>query len=128
MPYSRQGSALPLVFNTRDEVLHTRLKKPIAPLFSLSNVLTLERFVDRTISELFLQFDRRFAGDQPVCFDMGDWLQIFAFEVMGTMTFSRRYGFLEQGKDSEGLLGAIWNFMKTAAPVGRMRCRRLMYF
>ncbi|KAJ5212811.1 uncharacterized protein N7498_004457 [Penicillium cinerascens] len=99
MPYSRQGSALPLVFNTRDEVLHTRLKKPIASMFSLSNVLTLECFVDRTISELFLQFDRRFARDQPVSFDMGDWLQFFAFE------------------DSEGLLGAIWNFMKTAAPV-----------
>ncbi|KAA8647973.1 hypothetical protein EYZ11_005654 [Aspergillus tanneri] len=117
MPYSRQGSALPLVFNTRDEALHKQLKKPIAPLFSLSNVLTFEHLVDQTLTVLFSQFDQRFARKQSIPFDLGDWLQFFAFEVMGTMTFSRRYGFLEHGQDAKGLLIAIWNFMKTAAPV-----------
>ena len=116
MPYSRQGSALPLVFNTRDETLHKKMKKPIAPIFSLSNVLTFEKFVDQTLELLFAQLDQRFAGRQTP-FDLGDWLQFFAFEVMGTMTFSRQYGFLEKGCDDNGLLGAIWNFMKTAAPV-----------
>jgi hypothetical protein len=116
MPYSRQGSALPLVFNTRDETLHKKLKNPIAPIFSLSNVLTFEKFVDQILELLFTQLDQRFAGCQTP-FDLGDWLQFFAFEVMGTMTFSRQYGFLEKGCDDNGLLGAIWNFMKTAAPV-----------
>ncbi|EAQ84780.1 hypothetical protein CHGG_08794 [Chaetomium globosum CBS 148.51] len=116
MPYSRQGAALPLVFNTRDEALHKKMKKPIAPIFSLSNVLTFEKFVDQILELLFTQLDQRFAGRETP-FDLGDWLQFFAFEVMGTMTFSRQYGFLEKGCDGNGLLGAIWDFMQTAAPV-----------
>lgn len=95
------------------------LKKPIAPIFSLSNVLTFEHFIDNVLGLLFKQFDSRFI-QQNTTFDLGNWLQFFAFEVMGTMTFSRQYGFLEQGHDGKGLLTAIWNFMKTAAPVSML--------
>ncbi|KAI8633672.1 cytochrome P450 CYP4/CYP19/CYP26 subfamily [Xylariaceae sp. FL1651] len=116
MPYSRHGSAQPLVFNTRDETLHMQMKKPIAPLFSLSNILSYEKFVDDVTQQLFEQFDRRFV-EEGIIFDLGEWFQYFAFEVMGTMTFSRRYGFLHQGHDNNGLIWAIWNFMKTAAPI-----------
>ena len=107
---------MPLVFNTRDEKLHKQLKNPIAPIFSLSNVLTFERFVDRVLEILFHQLDERQVQSHNT-FDFGNWLQFFAFEVMGTMTFSKRYGFLENGKDVNGMLEAIWNFIKTAAPV-----------
>lgn len=93
-----------------------RMKKPIAPIFSFSNVLTFEKFVDQILELLFTQLDQRFARSETP-FDLGDWLQFFAFEVMGTMTFSRQYGFLEKGCDGNGLLGAIWDFMQTAAPV-----------
>lgn len=124
MPYSRQGSSLPLVFNTRDENLHMHLKKPIAPIFSLSNVLTFERFVDHVLGLLFTQFDARFI-QQRATLDLGNWLQFFAFEVMGSMTFSRQYGFIEQGHDGKGLLTAIWNFMKTAAPVSMLAHLRI---
>jgi cytochrome P450 len=116
MPFSGKGDALPLVFNTRDEAMHTRLKKPIAPLFSMSNILRLEKQVDEVLDILLQQFDQRFAG-RGVVFDLGLWLQFFAFEVMGTMTFSHRYGFLEKGSDRLGLLESIWEFLKTAAPV-----------
>ncbi|KAE8348957.1 cytochrome P450 [Aspergillus coremiiformis] len=119
MPYTRKGRSLPLVFNTRDEALHRRLKSPIAHLYSLSNILTFERFVDEVLEILFRQFDERFVPDQVV-FDLGSWLQYFAFDVMGTMSFSRRYGFLEKGRDDTGLLPAIWAFMRAAAPVTQM--------
>ncbi|KUL91075.1 hypothetical protein ZTR_00731 [Talaromyces verruculosus] len=60
--------------------------------------------------------DRRFLKHGNV-FDLGDWLQYFAFDVMGTMTFSKIYGFLDQGEDVGGMLGAIANFMKSVAPM-----------
>lgn len=97
-----------------------QLKKPIAPLFSLSNVLTFEHFVDDSLSLLFEQFNQRFIQDSNSSFDLGNWLQFFAFETMGMMTFSQRYGFFAEGDDSKGLLGAIWMFMKTAAPVSTL--------
>ncbi|KOC09244.1 cytochrome P450 monooxygenase [Aspergillus flavus] len=119
MPYTRKGRSLPLVFNTRDEDLHKRLKTPIAHLYSLSNILTFEAFVDQVLEILFRQFEERFVPDQAP-FNLGNWLQYFAFDVMGTMSFSRRYGFLEKGRDDTGLLSAIWAFMKAAAPVTQM--------
>ena len=36
---------------------------------------------------------------------------------MGTLTFSKRYGFLDQGRDVEGMLGTIAAFMRVGAPV-----------
>ncbi|KAA8644051.1 cytochrome P450 [Aspergillus tanneri] len=116
MPYTRKGGALPAVFNTRDEALHKKIKSPIAPLFSLSNVLSLEGFVDKAIQVMVEQLDIRFV-ETGESFDLADWLQYFAFDVMGTLTFSKRYGFLEQGQDVHGMLATIWNYMKTAAPM-----------
>lgn len=36
---------------------------------------------------------------------------------MGTMTFSKRYGFLDNGYDVGGMLEAIKTFMRISAPV-----------
>ncbi|KKK20298.1 hypothetical protein ARAM_002428 [Aspergillus rambellii] len=116
MPYTKKGGALPAVFNTRDEELHKRIKSPIAPLFSLSNVLPLEIFVNKTIAVMTEQLDRRFV-DSEATFDLADWLQYFAFDVMGTLTFSKRYGFLEQGRDVNDMLSTIWSYMSRAAPM-----------
>jgi hypothetical protein len=119
MPYSKQGGALPAVFTTRDETLHKTMKSPVAPLFSLSNLLTLEPHVDKTIQVLVAQWDSRFLDSQATL-DLTNWLSFFAFDVMGTLTFSKRYGFLEEGKDVGGMIDTIFNFLKAAAPVGHL--------
>lgn len=87
--YTRKGGSLPAVFYTRDENLHKVIKTPIAPLFSLSNVLPLEVFVNRELEVLFQQLNTRFVSSGDT-FDLADWLQYFAFNVMGTLTFSKR--------------------------------------
>ena len=115
MPYTRSGSSLPAVFNTRDETLHKQIKNPIAPMFSLSNTITYEVFVNQVLEVLFDQLDQRFSHSQET-FDLGQWLQFFAFDVMGTLTFSKRYGFLEKGQDINDMLATIWNYMTDAAP------------
>ncbi|OKL64465.1 hypothetical protein UA08_00991 [Talaromyces atroroseus] len=116
MPYTGKGKSLPAVFNTRDEAILKQIKSPIAPLFSLSNVLTLEPFVTRTLEVLLEQFDARFVQTGKT-FDLADWLQYYSFDVMGTLTLSKRYGFLEHGKDVNGMLLSIWNYFKAAAPM-----------
>jgi len=111
-----KNGSLPAVFTTQDEQQHKQLKNPIAPLYALSNVVTFEGFVDEVLGVLFQQLDERFV-DSHDSFDLGDWIQYFAFDVMGTMTFSSRYGFLETGQDVDGMLQSIWSFMLTVAPV-----------
>ena len=115
MPYTKKGSLIP-VFNTRDEKLHKQLKSPIAPLYSLTNVVTFESFVDQVLKVFFDQLDKRYVQPQTTV-DLGNWLQYFTFDVMGTVTFSDRYGFLEQGQDVGGMLEKIWQFFITSAPV-----------
>ena len=115
MPYT-QGGALPVVFNTQDENLHKTLKTPVASLYSLTNLVKFEPFIDEEIGMLFEQLDKRFERAQET-FDLADWMQYFAYEVMGTMTFSKRYGFIEQGNDNNGLLKVVWDFFLAVGPV-----------
>jgi hypothetical protein len=104
------------VFNTTDEKLHKQIKNPIAPIFSVSSTATFEGLVDDVLTCLVTQFDQRFIENGEV-FDLGQWLQFFAFDVMGTMTFSKRYGFLDTGRDVGDMLGTIVDYMRSGAPV-----------
>lgn len=90
------------------------IEDPHCPIFSISNTVSHEDFVDRVLHVLFHQLDHRYA-DSRCTFDLGNWLQYFAFDVMGTLTFSKRYGFLEQGCDVNGMLVINWNYMTDAA-------------
>ena len=118
-PFSRSTGSVTAIFNSRDEKVHKTMKNPIAPLFSVTNAATLEDHIDEVLQSFAENIEKRFAEFGNV-FDLGSWLQYFAFDVMGTMTFSKRYGFLDQGEDVRGMLGAISAFMKTVAPVSSM--------
>lgn len=39
--------------------------------------------------------------------DLQHWLQCYAFDVIGEITFANRFGFLDMGEDKEGVFGAI---------------------
>lgn len=124
-PYTRSGGALHAVFNTTEEHILKQIKTPIAPLFNVSNTVTFEPLVDEVLERIRTRFENEFTETQRI-FDMGQWLQFFAFDVMGTMTFSKGYGFLDQGKDVDGMLGTIVDFMRTSAVVKNKR--RILLF
>ena len=140
--YSR-GKPAPTIFGTQDEGLHRLLRRPIVGVYGMSNLLTFEPLVDRTIEYLVGRLEEEFVDDEnndgrqekgrwgqtkrsltqeekkgngQVC-DLGKWLQMFAFDVMGELTFSRRLGFLESGADVEGIMGALWAYFWKAAPL-----------
>ena len=115
MPYVR-GKSIPDVFATRDENVHRMMKRPIANIYSMSNLVSFEPYVDSTMGYFFERLEELFV-DKGRKLDLGHWLQLFAFDVMGEMTFSKRFGFLEKGGDIEGLLANIWDYFCQAAPV-----------
>ncbi|KAF7183368.1 hypothetical protein CNMCM7691_003567 [Aspergillus felis] len=118
LPMSK-GKILPGLFATQDEDIHRMLKKPIASIYSMSNLVSFEPFVDQTIHCFFDQLDSRFANHgRPL--DFGMWLQMFAFDVIGEITFSQRLGFLEKGEDIDNIMGDIWKYFQYVAPVGQM--------
>ncbi|OTA92375.1 hypothetical protein M434DRAFT_325550 [Hypoxylon sp. CO27-5] len=119
IPPIRKGTILPTIFATQDESLHRMLKRPIAGVYSMSNLVSFEPLVDRTIEVFCQELDRRFVLPGKVC-DFGAWLQYFAFDVVGEITFSKRLGFLEEGRDVEGIMASIWHWFEYVAIVGQM--------
>ncbi|KAI0194227.1 putative benzoate 4-monooxygenase cytochrome P450 [Astrocystis sublimbata] len=122
IPPMRKGVILPAIFSTQDEGLHRMLKRPIAGVYSMSNVVSFEPLVDSTIAVFRQELERRFVCKEEdksedkgrVC-DFGVWLQYFAFDVVGEMTFSKRLGFLEEGRDVEGIIASIWHWFEYVA-------------
>lgn len=63
----------------------------------MSNLISFEPYVNTTVFYFFNQIDKLFVQTGDIC-DLGTWLQMFAFDVMGELTFSKRLGFLERAR------------------------------
>lgn len=72
-----KGKVLPGLFGTQDESIHRMMKKPIAGVYSMSNLTSFESLVDSTIDHFLNQLRTRFVIPEKVC-DWGLWLQYFA--------------------------------------------------
>ena len=100
------------LFSTRDPQEHRHAKRQITTVYNMSNLLQSEPAVD-TCTELFKHRLEQFADEQkPV--DLGAWLQYYAFDVVGELTFAKKLGFLEQGDDVDGMMKAIEGSLSTA--------------
>lgn len=68
-------------------------------------------------TEVFLdQTERLFASEGKSC-DFANWLQFFAFDVIGAITYSKRHGFIDKGEDVEGMVGYLAGLFSYVAPV-----------
>ncbi|KAK2046112.1 cytochrome P450 CYP4/CYP19/CYP26 subfamily protein [Colletotrichum somersetense] len=115
-PYTRGRGQQHLVFNTIDEERLKVLKRPIAPLYANVNAAAYEPLVNEVLCSFDKQIRQKLVGS-PSGFDLGKWLQFYAFDSVGTMTFSRAYGFIQAGRDIDGMLAAIHDFVRASAPM-----------
>lgn len=63
--------------------------------------------MDSTTTIFLRELERRFAGGNgspPAVCDFGAWLQYYAFDVIGELTFSKRLGFVEGGADVDNII------------------------
>lgn len=111
-----ENDFMPSMFTTRSTDEHKALKRPVAQKFSMSSVKTLEYLVD-PCSEIFSQAMKDLQG-QVV--DLGAWLQWYAFDVIGAMTFARRFGFMEQRKDVHRVISGIDLGLRVGGVLGQV--------
>lgn len=91
------------LFTTQDPEYHKVLKRPVAQKFSMSAIRTLEPLVDQC-SKIFSEAMADLAGQN---IDLGAWLQWYAFDVIGAITFSKRFGFMEERRDVEHIIEGL---------------------
>jgi hypothetical protein len=80
----------------------------------MSALVQYEPFVDNT-TKLFLEQTKNIFVDNPEGCDFTQWLQFYAFDVIGEITYSKRHGFVENNKDVDGIVGYLtWLFLYVA--------------
>jgi cytochrome P450 len=102
-----------------DEEKHKAAKRPIANAYAMTTLLDYEPYVDATSTLFVERLTTLFARENRSC-DFGQWIQWYAFDVIGEMTFGQRLGFLEQGKDVAGLIKTLHRVGWYSAVVGQM--------
>lgn len=80
-----------------DPKKHTAMRSNLASAYTGSSVIKSEPFMDSTIQLLEQRLDELSQQKKP--FELGLWLHFLTWDINGEMMFSRRFGFLDQGKD-----------------------------
>lgn len=58
--------------------------------------------------------------DQGIPIDLGEWLGFYSFDVIGELTFSKKMGFPEQGKDVDSMIRSIEGMLNYNARCGQV--------
>ncbi|GME65706.1 hypothetical protein N7449_011801 [Neofusicoccum parvum] len=94
----------------RSEKVHSEQRKLVARAYSMDSMVYLEPKINAVVESLTKKLDQ--LCGQTI--DLGDWLQFFAFDVIGSVSFSREFGYVEAG-DDQGVFQRIQNSMGSAA-------------
>lgn len=110
------------MFNTTDEKFHAKLRRAVSNAYAMSTLVQFEPLVDSTSVEFLKQLSARYAdrSDSSGVCDFGEWLQFYAFDVIGELTYSKRLGFIDRGVDVDGIIGCLERFLGYAAVVSRV--------
>ncbi|KAB5543017.1 cytochrome P450-like protein [Coniochaeta sp. 2T2.1] len=114
-----KGHALPSLFSTTDNDFHSQFRRCVNSAFSMSALVQYEPFVDNT-TKIFLKQTENIYVDNPEGCDFTRWLQFYAFDVIGEITYSKRHGFIERNEDVEGIVDYLRWLFDYVAPIGQI--------
>ncbi|KAF2218922.1 cytochrome P450 [Elsinoe ampelina] len=117
--FPMDGKYYPTTFSVRDEQLHTAMTRQANKLYTIPALVKFEPLMDSAI-ELFIQRLREeFVRPQKPC-PIHEWLHFLAWDMIAEITFSRKFGFLEQGEDVQNLIRMGEESTNYLAVVGQM--------
>jgi cytochrome P450 len=114
-----KGRPLKSMFSTTDEAYHARYRRCVNSAFAMSSLQSYEPLVNSTLEKFLSQTQKLFVDAEKTC-DFGTWLQYFAFDVVGEITWSQRLGFTDRNEDLQGIIKSAGSFIEYAAIVGQI--------
>lgn len=96
----------PDIFTEVREWKHAQMKRYAVTPYSLAQMQKRSEPIESMIMDLMSHLDKYASPTQRDC-NLGNLLHYFAFDVLGEVAFSRRFGFLEQEIDIEGSIKNI---------------------
>ncbi|KAM5343296.1 hypothetical protein ACJ41O_014262 [Fusarium nematophilum] len=119
-----KGHRLASLFSTTDNDFHAQFRRSVNSAFAMSALVQYEPFVDNTTRLFLEQTEKLFVGKS--C-DFTQWLQFYAFDVIGEITYSKRHGFIEKNEDVEGIVAYLSKLFLYVAPVGQIPFLDLLF-
>ena len=104
------------MFSTRLQEEHRMLKRSVASKFSMTTMKTFEYLVD-SCTDLFA---KNMLDLQGQVVDLGAWVQWYAFDAIGSITFGSMFGFMERRTDVDNVISGIEMGLMYGAVVGQM--------
>lgn len=111
-----EGKPLDNMFTTRDFQEHRVLRSATNQVYSMTNLRNYEPHVDEC-TEIFIRVMKAKEG-QP--FDISEYILWFAFDVIASITFQQRLGFLDNEKDVLGMVSTRTFSAKYFAFIGQL--------
>ncbi|KAL1888639.1 hypothetical protein Sste5346_009431 [Sporothrix stenoceras] len=120
------GHRLASLFSTVDNDFHAQFRRCVNGAFAMSQLVQYEPFVDNT-TKLFLKQTEKLYVNNPEGCDFTRWLQFYAFDVIGEITYTKRHGFIEKNEDIDGIVAYLsWLFLYVA-PIGQIPFLDLLF-
>lgn len=98
------GHRIQNIFSTRSNEYHRKYVRPIAKIYGLNNILTLEPLADKTTATYCRRLEEEFVDRKDRRCDLVQWMMYYAWDVVGEVTFDQPIGFLEKGGDIDDML------------------------
>ncbi|KAF3763900.1 hypothetical protein M406DRAFT_51514 [Cryphonectria parasitica EP155] len=113
---SKGSTMTTTTFSERDELRHRALKRPVGAAFSMSTMKELEPLNDVCSAILTRKLEGLVGRDT----DLGDWVHWYAWDVISSITFSHRLGFLDRETDIHGINRAIQGRLVYNSVIGQV--------
>jgi hypothetical protein len=117
------GQSYHSIFSLQSQDAHRALRAGIAQKYALSSLLSLEPLVDsvtRNFMSTLRERSPNTSDKEGTKVDLGEWLQFYAFDVIGAITFSRTFGFIDAGTDERSVLKGLEGGLRYGAVVGQI--------
>lgn len=95
----------PSLFNSRDPHHHSELRRKISPVYSLSALKAYEPYMDQCTELYRALLSSRADSGQAI--DFHHFNQSYAYDLVGLITWSSRFGFLDNGEDIHGFMAEL---------------------
>ncbi|KAK7756017.1 hypothetical protein SLS62_001960 [Diatrype stigma] len=107
------------VFNVQDHKTHAAYRRVAANPYSFTNIKRMEPLVDLNIRRWIERLGAQFAGTGEE-FDFAPWPVYLAWDVVSEVGFGASFGFVEQGRDLDGLIQNLHNGLTPFGVLSRL--------
>ncbi|KAK5230816.1 hypothetical protein LTR47_007371 [Exophiala xenobiotica] len=107
---------VPDLFTELDPDKHAATRRKVASLYSMTSLIAMEPNAVECAQLLVKKFTSFAEKGMPI--NLQVWLQYFAFDTIALITLSKRFGFLDTGKDNGGMIAALHSYLSYLSKVG----------